>query len=282
MPSHCFSKSMGAGLAGTLWGEGPGGAGGACVEIRADLYLEHFEGMQFDIEAALQAARAAIAFAHAHALAHVLFTARSEQEGGRCPPHAMLRLLQLGFRMGCEVVDIEASMSSTARAALLDWLRDHFSASPSPCISAILSSVHVMNPSLMLHDPYICARSLAAAAACEPVPHALKFAAVVTDAVVCARMQQQAQGSFDVPVCCVAMAGGAESISISAISRLNCATLTFCRPISASAPTAQGSSSALQPQLANYKHCKLDFVFDNIYVVQGSLLCLNYVFCSCA
>jgi len=90
-------------------------------------------------------------------------------------------------------------------------------------------------------------------------------------------MQQQAQGSFDVPVCCVAMAGGAESISISAISRLNCATLTFCRPMSASAPTAQGNSSAYTPQLANYNHCKLYLVFINSYYVpQGSLLCLNY------
>jgi 3-dehydroquinate dehydratase len=215
------------------------------VEIRADLYCEEGSSAAFDVEAALQMARAAVARAHACALAHVLFTVRSTQEGGMCPPLHVLSLLKLGFRMGCEIVDVEASARADTRSALLQWLQRHFSTSPpSSRVSAVLSSVHVTNASVTLHDDHICARSLAAAAACVPAPHALKFAAVVTDDVASARMQQQAlqaQTSFNLPVCCVAMVGeGAGSSGIAAVSRLRCPTLTFCRPASASAPTASG------------------------------------------
>ena len=216
------------------------------MEIRADLYCEEGGSAAFDVDAALQRARAAIAHAHARALAHVLFTVRSLQEGGMCPPQHVLSLLKLGFRMGCEIVDIEASARADTRSALLQWLQRHFSSQPpSSPVSAVLSSVHVTNASVTLHDDHICARSLAAAAACAPAPHALKFAAVVTDDVAGARMHQQAlqaQHSFNLPVCCVAMAGeAAGSSGIAAISRLRCATLTFCRPMSAAAPTASGS-----------------------------------------
>jgi 3-dehydroquinate dehydratase len=197
------------------------------------------------VELALETARAAVAHAHAAALAHVLFTVRSEEEGGRCPAQHVLRLMQLGFRMGCEVIDVEANMCSDTRADLLVWLRHHFCSCPR--VTAILCSVHVMNPAVCLHDTNVCARSLAAAAASAPAPHALKFAAAVPDSVACARMQQQAQQAQDthgIPVCCVAMASSAAgSSSTAAISRLHCATLTFCRPLSAATPTAQGHCS---------------------------------------
>jgi 3-dehydroquinate dehydratase len=219
------------------------------VEVRADLYREGGDGAEFDVEHALQSARAAVALVHSRELAHVLFTVRSDQEGGKCPSRHILQLLQLGFRMGCEIVDIEANMCSDTRTALLHWLQNHFGTSfPSSRITAILCSVHVTNPAVCLHDPHICARSLAAAAACAPAPHALKFAAVVTDEVASARMQQQAQQAIEIhglPVCCVAM-GGSGSSSIAAISRLHCATLTFCRPQFSVTPTAQGRNSSLQ------------------------------------
>ena len=218
-----------------------------CVEVRADLYREVEDGAEFDVEHALQSARTAVAHVHARELAHVLFTVRSDQEGGKCPSRHILHLLQLGFRMGCEIVDIEANMCPDTRTALLHWLQSHFGTSfPSSSITATLCSVHVTNHAVSLHDPHICARSLAAAAACAPAPHALKFAAVVTDEVASARMQQQAQQAVEIhglPVCCVAMAGSGSS-SIAAISRLHCATLTFCRPQFAATPTAQGRNSA--------------------------------------
>lgn len=252
LPSHRFSPTWAdgcaAGAAGALWGEVAGGGGGACVEIRADLYREGGDCATFDVEAAMQAARAAVAHCHARALAHVLFTVRSEQEGGLCPPRLVPRLLQLAFRMGCEIVDIEATMCSSSRSELLRWLQQHFPSPPSCCVSAILSSVHVTNASVVLHDDHMCARSLAVAAACEPAPHALKFAAIVTDDVTCARMQQQAQQaqlSFGVPVCCVAMAGESAGRSVAAVSRLRCPTLTFCRPESPSPATASGAAPAL-------------------------------------
>ena len=147
-------------------------------------------------------------------------------------------------------------MCPSARAALLRWLHNHFnasaphlasssSASSPPLVSAIISSIHVTSPLIPLHDPHICSRSLAAAAACSPPhPHALKFAAACADDVACARMQQQAQAaqkSFNLPVCCIAMAGGGiEGSSSAAFTRLQCPTLTFCRPLSATSPTAQG------------------------------------------
>ncbi len=217
------------------------------MEIRADLYCEGECGASFDAAAALQAARTAVAHVHARALAHVLFTVRSEAEGGRCPQQHVLCLLQLGFRMGCEVVDVEASTCGSARSALLQWLRRHFNPLSSPTgISAILSSAHVTSPSVLQHDDHMCARSLAAAASCQPSPHALKFAASVADELECARMQQQArqaQLSFCVPVCCVAMAvEGAGRNGAAAISRLRCSTLTFCRPTSSSPATASGAA----------------------------------------
>jgi 3-dehydroquinate dehydratase len=202
----------------------------------------------------MQSARTAIAHTHAIALAHVLFTVRSKGEGGLCPPEHVLGLLMLGFRMGCEIVDIEASMLAHTRSALLEWLQHHFSTSP-PCahVSAVLSSVHVMNSSVSLHDDHICARSLAVAAARSPAPHALKFAAVLADDVSNARMQQQASNAqhyFGLPVCCVAIAGeGAGRSAIAAISRLHCATLTFCRPMSSAAPTALGSCPTKKNQI---------------------------------
>jgi hypothetical protein len=92
VPAHQLSRvNEGEGQwAGSLWGEAAGGGGGACVEVRADLYQEGAEG-EFDVEAALQvttshvsqlaqpelltrrnqAARAAISNVHARALAHV-------------------------------------------------------------------------------------------------------------------------------------------------------------------------------------------------------------------
>ena len=149
--------------------------------------------------------------------------------------------------MGCERVDVEARMCSSTRAALQRWIRAHFNAlQMQPFISAIVSSIHITDPLLPLHDPHICKRSLASAAACSPPPHALKFAATCTDAVACARMQQQAQEAqrgFNMPVCCVAMGdgGGGEGNSCSAFSRLLCPTLAFCKPLShVTSPTAQG------------------------------------------
>ena len=54
----------------------------------------------------------------------------------------------------------------------------------------------------------------------------------------------QAQDTHGIPVCCVAMASSAAgSSSTAAISRLHCATLTFCRPLYAATPTAQGHCS---------------------------------------
>ena len=243
------------------------------MEIRADLYREGHNGVEFEIESALQTARAAVAHAHARALAHVLFTVRSEEEGGKCPARHVLRLLQLGLRLGCEVVDIEANMLPATRSALQLWLHRHFGSS-SPLISAVLSSVHVTNPAVFLHDPHMCCRGLAAAAACNPAPHALKFAAVVTDAVACARMQQQAQqaqDSYGVPVCCVAMAGGGSSSSVAAVSRLHCATLTFCRPLSAATPTAQGCPSSPLPRsvsLARDSRCAGQLTVSSLRLMQ--------------
>ena len=147
------------------------------------------------------------------------------------------------------------------RAALNLWMRTHFAASCLPyhrcagSLSAILSSVHVMQPAVMIHDPHKCARSLAAAAVCLPAPHALKFAALVIDAVEAARMQQQAlqaQESLALPVCCVAIGNG-ECSSIAGISRLHCATLTFCRPTSsAAAATAPGLLRPYNLQLGTF------------------------------
>lgn len=71
-----------------------------CVEVRADLYREVEDGAEFDVEHALQSARTAVAHVHARELAHVLFTVRSDQEGGKClfPPYSALAAV--GFQDG--------------------------------------------------------------------------------------------------------------------------------------------------------------------------------------
>ena len=151
----------------------------------------------------------------------------------------------LPCRMGCERVDVEARMCSSTRAALQRWIRAHFNAlQMQPFISAIVSSIHITDPLLPLHDPHICKRSLASAAACSPPPHALKFAATCTDAVACARMQQQAQEAqrgFNMPVCCVAMGDGGGGGVTAAVPSAGC-----CAPPS---PSASLSPMRHLPQL---------------------------------